>query len=87
MVFHRGPPRGHMAAKGCPGFVVDFNNCSINVDDSMSLISLLHEVLQLYITWRQIIGFVITDNDMEYCSYSLYNGNNFFRQYIYEYIE
>ena len=32
-------------AKGCPGFVVEFNRYSINVDDPMSLTSLLHGAL------------------------------------------
>ena len=35
-------PRGHLATKGCPAFVVEFNNYSIKVDDPMSLTSLLH---------------------------------------------
>ena len=36
------PPRGHLAAKGCPEFIVEFNNYSINVEDPMSLTSFLH---------------------------------------------
>ena len=25
----KGPPKDHLAAKGCPGFVVEFNICNI----------------------------------------------------------
>ena len=42
------PSKGHLAAKGCPGFVVEFNNYSINVDDPMSLTSLLHGAPQFH---------------------------------------
>ena len=35
------------AAKGCPGFVVEFDNYSINLDDPMSLTSLLHAAPQI----------------------------------------
>ena len=46
-LLRRGPPRGHLAAKGYPEFVVEFNNYSINADDDpMSLTSLLHGVPQ-----------------------------------------
>ena len=37
----REPLRDPLAAKGCPGFVVEFNNYSITGDDPMSLTSLL----------------------------------------------
>ena len=38
----------HLAAKVWdPGFVLEFDNYSINVDDSMSLISLLHGASQI----------------------------------------
>ena len=30
-----GLPRGHLAAKGCPGFIVKFDNYSLNVDEPM----------------------------------------------------
>ena len=36
-VLSRGPSSGHLGANGCPGFVVEFKNYSINVDDPMSL--------------------------------------------------
>ena len=42
-----GPPKGNLAAKSCPGFVVEFNDYSINLDDPMSLTSLLHGAPQL----------------------------------------
>ena len=35
-------------AFGCPGFVLEFNNYSINLDDPMSLTSLLHGAPQLW---------------------------------------
>ena len=44
----RRPPRGHLVATGCPEFVVEFNNYSINVDDPMSLTSLLHGAPHIY---------------------------------------
>ena len=40
--------RGHLAAKGCPVFVMEFINYSINLDDPMSLTSLLHGVPQFW---------------------------------------
>ena len=36
------PDLVYISLLGCPEFVVEFNNHSINVDDSMSLTSLLH---------------------------------------------
>ena len=41
-LWSRGPARGHLAAKGCPGFVVKFNNYSITGYDPVSLTSLWH---------------------------------------------
>ena len=43
-LLHREPAEHHLAAKGCPGFVVEFNTYNISGDDPMSLISLLHEM-------------------------------------------
>ena len=37
----KGPPRGHLAAKVCPGFVVEFNNYNIIEMSPMSLTTLL----------------------------------------------
>ena len=37
----RGPTKGHLTAKCCWGFVVEFNNNSITVEESMWLTSLL----------------------------------------------
>ena len=45
----REPPRFHLAAKGCPRFVVEFNNCSITREESMLLISLLQGASHLSI--------------------------------------
>ena len=42
-----GPPKGNLAAKSCPGFVVEFNIYNFYVDDSMSFTFLLHGSLQL----------------------------------------
>ena len=38
----RETPKHHLAGKGCPGFVVEFNTYNISGDDLMSLTSLLH---------------------------------------------
>ena len=37
----RGPPKDHLAAKGCPGFVVEFNTYNITLMSPMSLITLM----------------------------------------------
>ena len=43
----REPLNDYLVAKGCPGFVVEFNDYSINVDDPMSLTLILHGAPQL----------------------------------------
>ena len=43
----QGSLRDHLAAKGCPGFVVEFNIYSIIGDDPLSSNSLLHKAPQL----------------------------------------
>ena len=43
----REPPRGHLAAKRCSGFVVEANNYRFNVDDPMSLTSLMEELFMI----------------------------------------
>ena len=48
LLHSRGLPRGYLAAKGCPGLVVEFNNYSINFDGPMSLTSLLHGAPQFH---------------------------------------
>ena len=46
----RGIPKHHLSAKGCPGFIVEFNNYSISGDDPMSLTSLLHGAAHIAMT-------------------------------------
>ena len=43
----QGSLRDHLAAKGCPGFIVEVNIYSIIGDDPMSFNSLLHKAAQL----------------------------------------
>ena len=38
---YRRHPRVHLAAKGCPRIVAEFNNCSITGAESMPVTSLL----------------------------------------------
>ena len=42
-LLYRGPLRGYLAARGCPGYLEELNNYSITEDDPMLLTSLLHE--------------------------------------------
>ena len=42
-VLCRGPPKDHLVAFGCPGFVVEFNTYKIMEMNSMSLTPLLKE--------------------------------------------
>ena len=51
-LWSRGPPRGHLAAIGCSGFDVEFNNYNIFGDDPMSLTSLLQGVPKLWAKGR-----------------------------------
>ena len=39
-VVSKGPPTDHLAAKGCPGFVVEFDNYSINYNDPIAYLTL-----------------------------------------------
>ena len=42
-----GPPKGNLAAKSCPGFVVEFNSYNIILMSSMLLTTLLKRRLQI----------------------------------------
>ena len=44
----RGPPKGHLVAFGCPGFVGEFNTYNIMEMSSMSFTTLLKGGPQLY---------------------------------------
>ena len=46
-LLHKRPPKDYLAAKSCPGFVVEFNIYNFYVDDSMSFTLLLHGSPQL----------------------------------------